>query len=342
MNAARRNHRRRDWPRGLYEPRPGYYVWREPAGRTHVIGSVPLAVARNEALAANAYIAAQRPDLVARLAGADHTIGDLLERMPVPSNANTARQYRSSDRRIAAAWRGHTCASLTVRDVADLLDTLTPAAARQLRTRLVRVFRKGMALGWMTSNPAEATERPTVVVRRGRLTLEAFYAIREHCEPWLQRADVALVLGCDASTLATLHRRMVTDGCLTFTRVKTGALRRVSLALHLDAAGLVLRDLVPRHIGYFVHDPDPHGNAGETVTGARISKAFTAARCAAGFPGTREGGPSFHEIRSLAKRLYERQGGVDTLALLGHADERTGAMYADPRGVEPVDVRITA
>ena len=44
--------------------------------------------------------------------------------------------------------------------------------------------------------------------------------------------------------------------------------------------------------------------------------------------------------RSLAKRLYTEQGGVDTKALLGHATERMSALYADPRGVEPIKVRI--
>jgi hypothetical protein len=50
--------------------------------------------------------------------------------------------------------------------------------------------------------------------------------------------------------------------------------------------------------------------------------------------------PTFHEIRSLAKREYLKQGGVDTLALLGHTDEKMGALYADNRGVEPVTVAV--
>lgn len=346
MAAARRSHRKRDWPRGLYETRPGYFVWREPGkdgkpGATWPLGRVPLAVARNEALAANTHLSEQRPDLVARLMGADHTVADLLDAMPVAENANTAQQHRSTDRRIRALWGPRQCASLTVRDIADELEKLPPAAAKQLRTRLVRLFRRGMAKGWMPSNPAEATERPRVVVKRGRLTLETFRQVRALCEPWMQRAcDVALVLGCDESTLATLHRRMVVDGVLDFVRVKTKARVRVSLALRLDAAGLCLADFVPRGVTYFVHDPSPHGNAGPRVTGPRISKAFTAARRAAGLPDAKHGGPSFHEIRSLAKRLYDAQGNVDTLALLGHADKRTGDTYRDARDVAPELVRI--
>lgn len=345
--SARRNHRRRDWPRGLYEPRPGYYVFRTPAGEVLPIGRVPLAFARNEALAANAHLADQRPQLVDRLAGVTgHTVADLLGRMPVSERENTAKQHRSTDKRIAELWGRLLVPEVSTRHVAEALDALTDRgharAAVQLRTRLVRVFRKGQALGWCKSNPAEATERPRAKVKRGRLTLESFRQVQEHAPEWMRYAmTLALVTGADESTLVTMHRRMVADGHMTWQRVKTGVWVKAPLHLRLDVLGVSLAELVPARIGLFVHDPDPHGNAGPTVTASRISKAFTAARKAAGLPSAAEGGPSFHEIRSLAKRLYEAQGNVDTLALLGHADERTGEVYADPRGVEPVTVKVT-
>lgn len=40
---ARRSNAKTSWPRGLYEPRPGYYVYRSPiSGKTVAIGSVLL------------------------------------------------------------------------------------------------------------------------------------------------------------------------------------------------------------------------------------------------------------------------------------------------------------
>ena len=53
-----------------------------------------------------------------------------------------------------------------------------------------------------------------------------------------------------------------------------------------------------------------------------------------------ENAPTFHEIRSLSKRLYAAQGNVDTKALLGHKDEKTAALYADPRGSEAIRVTV--
>jgi hypothetical protein len=124
------------------------------------------------------------------------------------------------------------------------------------------------------------------------------------------------------------------------------ALPRTSagLALRLDAIGVSLADLVGTRTGvvsrHLVHHVNPWGNApaGSPVFPDRISKAFTAARALAGIPD--EGAPTFHEIRSLAKRMYTAQGNVDTKALLGHATDRMAALYADPRGAEPVRVRV--
>jgi integrase len=91
---------------------------------------------------------------------------------------------------------------------------------------------------------------------------------------------------------------------------------------------------------YYLHHVQPHGNAapGSPVFVDRISKAFTDARILAGIADERA--PTFHELRSLSKRLYDKQGGVDTQQLLGHASEKTAAIYADARGVEAVMVRV--
>lgn len=44
---------------------------------------------------------------------------------------------------------------------------------------------------------------------------------------------------------------------------------------------------------------------------------------------------------SLGKRLYKAEGRVNTEQLFSHS-RKTDALYADPRGVEPIYVRTTA
>ena len=49
--------------------------------------------------------------------------------------------------------------------------------------------------------------------------------------------------------------------------------------------------------------------------------------------------PTFHEVRSLAARLYAEQG-VDAQALLGHESPDMTALYRDVRGSEWIEIRL--
>jgi len=352
VNSARRSRQRLGWPRGLREPRPGYYAWQAPDGRLLIIGRVPFAVARNEALLANQYVQSQRPSLMDKLTGTGNTVAALIAKMPTSSVPNTAKTVRSQDKIITAAIGSIQCGALTVADCAGLIERIVgegkARSAEAIRSRLIAICRRGQELGWMDHDPASITGRPKVTVQRGRLTLETFqaiYAKAPQVSEWLQHAmALALVTGADRSTIAGLQRADVADGYLTLTRGKTGARIAIPLALRLDALGWSLEELVSRRFGVvsplLLHHVDPWGNApaGSKVHPDRISRAFTEARVLAGLPD--EGASTFHEIRSLASRLYRDQGGVDVQALLGHATKNMTAMYQDPRGVEAIKVRI--
>lgn len=353
MSPARRSTKRRDWPRGLRERRPGYYSWVHPeTGVEMPIGRVALAAAKAEAHAANLHVMDAKPSLVERLSGSAKAVAELLDKMPAAKAENTAKSLRSLDKIIREQLGARPCGTLTVADCADLIEARIAAGqhrtAQALRSRLVAVFRRGMRLGWMDSNPAEATENPRPEVKRGRLTLDAFraiYAAAGQVAEWLPLAmQLAIVTGADRATISGLQRSAVADGWLTITRQKTGAGIAIPLALRLDALDWTLADVLAHRTGvvsrHVVHHVNQWGNApaGSRVHPDRISHAFTEARKLAGIAD--EGAPTFHEIRSLAKRLYDQQGNVDTKALLGHATERMSALYADPRGVEPVRVSI--
>jgi integrase len=367
MNAARRNARRRDWPRGLYEKRPGYYTWRNPlTGKELTLGFVDFQYARNEAMLANRHIAQNHaPSLVAILKGETHTIAELAKRMPVSEKKNTASSYRSQDHHITAELGALLCKDLSVKHCADFLQTFIDAdkgrTAQAVRSRLIVVCRKGMALGWMERNVAEATEKKAAPVRRGRLSLEQFLKIRAAAEHWLPFAmNLALVTGQDRSTLAfaqrtdvTRHRAAPADDLLTLQRVKTqdtNAPVAIPLDIRLDALGLSLRDVLAQRAPvvspHLICHTRQHADTypGDPLHPDTISKAFTEARQRAKIPDVSADGhtaPTFHEIRSLAKRLYDEQGNVDTKALLGHKSDQAAAIYADARDiVQPIRVRI--
>lgn len=362
MSAARRSRRKVDWPRGLYEPRSGYFVYRSPDGKTYVLGRIPLADARNQVLAANAHFAETAPTLVERITGTARPFADALDAMPVADNANTAKTHRSLDKKLRAQLGDKLCQALTVADFAALLDAHADAGqertAQALRSRAIAVCRKAMAKGWMEINVAEATEEAEPQVRRGRLTLEAFHAIYARapdvCE-WLQRAmQLALVTGQDRSTICDMERAHIGDAYLTVWRRKTRKTNQpvdIPLALRLEVVGWSLADLVKPRTGvlskHLVHHVKPWGNApaGAPIHVNALSRSFRDARIRAKIPDVGadgKGAPTFHEIRSLSKRLYEAQGGVDTKALLGHRTDKAADLYADPRGIEHIRVRIAS
>lgn len=359
MSPARRDRRRRDWPRGLYEPRPGYFIWRHPRTKqVFVLGRVPLAHAKNEALIANRHVAeTSLPSLVAMLTGETHTIADLLAKMPEPAKPSSARQYRALDKRILAGLGTHQCGSLAVQHCAALIEDIVADGmnhlAHSLRSRLIAVCQRGVRMGWLKSNPAKETQAPKTTTARSRLSLEQFLLIRQNATEFLPRAmNLALVTGQDRSTVAAMMKSHIRDGRLICQRIKTNDKNppvAIPLAIRLDAIGLSLDDLLRERQSilsrYLVHHVVnyPAVPAGSKVAPDRISAAFLEARRAAGIPDEFPDGklaPTFHEIRSLAKRLYEKQGGVDTKQLLGHATEAMSKLYQDARDMAPIEVRI--
>jgi hypothetical protein len=360
-----RERRRRDWPSGLREPRPGYFYWRHPVtGKDMPIGRVSLAEAKQQANAANDYLLAQRPTLLERLTGAANTIAELLDRMPVAKNKNTAKGEKSLDKKIRAAHGALPCQALTVKHCADLIQAEIDAGhqrtAQALRSRYVAVCAKGMTLGWMDSNQADPTDAGKVEVQRSRLTLEWFHAIHAKAaavKDWLPGAMVlALVSGQDRSTLAGLRRSVnIKPDVLALQRGKTGVLIEIPLSLRLDVLGVTLAEALKacesgvRSLragrDYVIHHRREFGNAplGGKVHPDAISEAFTEARRLAGIPDVLPDGksaPTFHELRSLAKRLYKAQPDVDSKALLGHLTEEMSDLYGNPRGAEPIRVKV--
>ncbi|MDW3684858.1 phage integrase Arm DNA-binding domain-containing protein [Cupriavidus sp. CV2] len=357
MAARPRIRKRANWPANLHEPREGYYTYRDPrSGKVHVLGRVPLEQAIFEAHEANASITASGPKKLAeRIAEGVETVSDLLNKMPTDGlKPSTLKGLRSLDKRIRTKIGTIKCADLTTKEVADVLEKEVDAGkarwALALRSRMVAVFTKGMALGWMEKNPATVTESPKVKVRRQRLTFEQFQTILTHADEvneWIGSAMLlALLSGQDRSTIAKWKRSDIHGDTAIVERGKTGVRIAIPLSIRLDVADMSLAEVVARckSTGVvarnLVHHVKLTGSAkrGDSVHPDTISAAFTEARKLARIPDA--SAPTFHEIRSLAKRLYDEQGNVDTKSLLGHLTEKMSSLYANPRGVAPIKVRV--
>lgn len=363
MAARPRIRKRAHFPPNLHEPRPGYFTWRDPRdGKTHVIGRVSTAEAIHEAIEANLVVerGAAKRSLADRVAVGQETVAYLLSIMPAEGlAATTVSKRKSMDKEIGEHIGKIECSALTVRDIAQMLEAITergqPGWAKDIRNRMIAACTKAVSRGWMETNPAAITELPKVVVKRQRLTLESFQAIlakAPEISPWLENAMLlAVVSGQDRSVISSWTRRHVIGDVIMAKRAKMKRYQievAIPTALRLDVLGLTLADVIARCKATgvvsqnLIHHMVPQGQArrGDPVKADTISAAFTEARSKAGIPD--EGAPTFHEIRSLAKRLYDEQGNVDTKALLGHTTDATAKLYANSRGAEPIKVRYNA
>lgn len=359
MAARPRIRRRANWPDNLHEPRPGYYTWRDPRDKkTHILGRMPLAQAIHEAQAANVVAVKGKLDrtLAERIDNGNETISDLIKKMPTEGlKASTLKTRGYIDKAIVDVLGAVKCADLTTKHIADLIEPISKAGKKRwavsIRTRLMAICKRGAALGWMKENPATNTERPKVKVKRRRLNgIEEFNLIlakAPQVSDWLANAMLlALVSGQDRSTIARWERGFSRDDTASVQRSKTSIRIEIPLALHMDALGMSLGDVVARCKAtgvvskYLIHHIRNQGRAvrGSHVKLGRISNAFAEARLLAGIQG--DDAPTFHEIRSLSKRLYDAQGNVNTKELLGHMTEAMSEMYADSRGIAPIKVTL--
>jgi hypothetical protein len=344
----------------MHEPRPGYYVWRDPRdGKTHVLGRMPLAQAIHEAQEANMIVenAKATRTLAERLTEQKSTVADLVARMPTEGvKASTLKTRSYVDGAIVKALGTIECDKLTTKHIADFIEPIVKEGkkrwAQSIRNRLVTICRRGMELGLITQmNPAKETSRPVPKTKRRRLTFEEFQAIYEKApqvNDWLQNAMLlALVSGQDRSTIARWQRSFSSGDAVLLQRSKTSIKIEIPLALRLDAIGMSLGDVIAKCKStgvvskYLIHHIKNQGRAktGSHVKLGSISQAFADARTLVGIPND-DVAPTFHEIRSLAKRLYDAQGNVNTKELLGHMTEAMAEMYADSRGIAPIKVTI--
>ncbi|TCF98162.1 hypothetical protein BZM26_27020 [Paraburkholderia strydomiana] len=139
------------------------------------------------------------------------------------------------------------------------------------------------------------------------------------------------------------------DGFLFVTQKKTGVKLRIPVGVRIDAHGSSLEDVIKRCgdsvISKFIldhvrrHGQKKPGDALEvnSNSGLRAGSRDTAAIAwhEAETPAT------FHEVHSLAARLYSQQYSPDfAQAIFGHKSASMTAMYRDVRGAEWVEVKL--
>jgi integrase len=360
MSPRSRHPRNKLLPSGLRVTPDGYFIYTSPLdGREKGLGR-DRAKAIKWAMDCNAKARQLKGELTPEqwLMGATpKTWGAWLDRYEQilakrPLSPVTRTNYASRMRKARKAWPAERAfSSIDVEAVAEELRKLTEAgyerAAHEYRVWLVDCFKEAIADGWTKENPAESTRKIPRSTNRARLELDVLMRVyRSDIAPWLRNAiALALVTGQRREDVARAQRRDIRDGHWWVEQHKTANYKTpariaIPLGLRLDVFGMTLGEVVEqcKSTGilspYLVHQTGnfSHSRRGQPLNLVTITNAFSDAVDALGIDWGTRTRPTFHEIRSLSKRLYEAQGGVDTKQLLGHKSTASADRYSDKRG----------
>lgn len=322
------------------------YSWRNPVdGKEISLGKISRREAIAQAIEANHYIDKNYTPiaLLEQLKGTnEYTMASWLDRYEIILQRRklaTIREY----------FGVMILASITTRDVAEFIDRWTECGkttmAGTMRSVLSDVFREAVVEGRVDSNPVDPTRAPKIKVLRERLEYEMFVAVRagaERMPAWFGLAmDLALVTGQRREDVARMRFSDIKDERLYIEQQKTGSCLAIPLSLTLKASGLRLSTIIDRcrlvSRCNFLISPGIRKNSEDgSINLDSLTKGFVKARNFSGLKFS-ENPPSFHEIRSLAGRMYEKEFGKDfAQKLLGHKSEKMTEKYLDTRKKEYV------
>ncbi|MFP2833088.1 tyrosine-type recombinase/integrase [Citrobacter portucalensis] len=334
------------------------YSWRNPVdGKEISLGKISRREAIAQAIEANHYIDKNYTPiaLLEQLKGTnEYTMANWLDRYEIILQrrklaANTYKVRAGQLATIREYFGVMILASITTRDVAEFIERWTECGkttmAGTMRSVLSDVFREAVVEGRVDSNPVDPTRAPKIKVLRERLEYEMFMTVRagaERMPAWFGLAmDLALVTGQRREDVARMRFSDIKDDRLYIEQQKTGSCLAIPLSLTLKASGLRLSTVIDRcrlvSRCDFLISPGIRKNSEDgSINLDSLTKGFVKARYFSGLKFS-ENPPSFHEIRSLAGRMYEKEFGKDfAQKLLGHKSEKMTEKYLDTRKKEYV------
>ncbi|WP_051419891.1 phage integrase Arm DNA-binding domain-containing protein [Candidatus Sodalis pierantonius] len=318
--ARRRSHKNRDLPPNLQPRNGGYFCYCDPrTGKEYGLGrnrreAITQAIAANMAI----YGSSKQSPLINRISGVQTTtVSELSERYLTilegrKLKPKTMSEYNKYLKAVNANLGEFAIQKVETKDIASFLNQWVKEGkvtmANRIRALLRDLFREAIAEGVLKNNPAEVTRNHRVEIQRERITLEEWKVIRKAADTlpaWVGPClDLALVTGQRLGDIQALCWENIKDGRLYIKQAKTGMMLAFSETTRIDCLNLCLADVLNQFRG--LNNGADHIVADKThlqFEQDTISKAFRKARRLSGLTW-QDKAPSFHEIRSLAARLY--------------------------------------
>jgi enterobacteria phage integrase len=331
--------------------REGYYSWTNPqSGVEYGLGR-DRQKAINEVIAAEVHIASKRTSLLERISGGAMSWSDWCDQFEKilaarETKPNTKRTLKSQMARLRRSFPVNAAAArVTTQDCSAVIDAIVAEdkqrTAHAFRSFLIDCFDRMIAKGIRKDNPARVLDEVKVKVKRSRLSFDVFMRLYSTTSNVRLRNAMALAIVSGQARESITGARFADfkpDGWWS-ERGKTGARIIIPLELRLERFGMSLDEVVKqcRSTGvlsqHLIHQTEQGAwkRPGAKTHVDQLTREFTEelAKLGLKFEGN---APTFHEIRSLAGRMYREQGNVSPQELLGHTDARTTAIYTDGRG----------
>lgn len=361
-------------PDNLYRDDRGgriYWRYRRPdTGKFKGLGFVTQAEAVAAAKELNTILTDQC--LINKVLGITDTFGSFLKIMQKeilpsrkskgqPLSPRTLKDYNLILKTLDKQFGKMEFQDVTLFRVSAYLDKLKPNPSNKHRAMLSMVFKYAMSKGLCGDNPAEKTIPKDEVKTRKRLDVKGYKAIYGIAPQWFKNAmDIALYSLQARQDICRMKFKAnpekfdlgMRDNHLYVIRgkvknYKTAYIRINLVGTQLEAIINRCRDDIVSP--YLVHRQPAHRRSrGQRsqfkdhhtqLAPEELSRTFKKLRDDCGlFDSYHEKEkPTFHEIRSLGARLYEKLG-TDPQKLLCHSDKKMTDVYLESDEIEWIDV----
>ncbi|EPE4190352.1 tyrosine-type recombinase/integrase [Yersinia enterocolitica] len=154
--------------------------------------------------------------------------------------------------------------------------------------------------------------------------------------------DLAIVTVQRVGDVRKMKWSDIKDDKLFVAQEKTGMKIIIPVDVKLDTLSLSLRDIITRCENRVIKgETIISSDKGESFADKTLTKRFAKARDLANITWEGINPPPFHEIRSLASRLYEKEMGKEfSQKILGHKSAQTTDKYRDVRGSEWIETEV--
>ena len=235
-------------------------------------------------------------------------------------------------------------AMLSIAEIVRALDKLAesrPQTAKSVFTEMRRMLENAFKAGWVDCNIMDQVKPPKTKVQRTRLTIQQWHSMYKYSTknslPWVPRMLLlALITGQRRADLAEMKLSDIKGRHLFVEQQKTGAKIAIPLSLRMRCINTSLAEVIDSCRSYGAPgDYMLHKSNGAPLSPDSLSARFETVReKSLGLWAEKGTPPSLHECRALAAWLYQEQGDVDIVQLLGHMDSKMTATYLGRRSRE--------